>query len=439
MDVKIEDKKGLEKNIIITIPASESETFFNQRYEELSKTAKIQGFREGHVPLDVVKKRYADQVREEVTNHMVNTTLSQAIADNKLSPATQPHVHRDSLIEEGKDYNFSAHFEIMPEVKPKKYTDLKLTRKVAEADDKAVDEVLERLKASKASYKEKKGKLTKGDRAIIDTIGYLGTSKDPFPGTSMKNHPVVIGSNSLIPGFEEELIGLSAGDEKTFDITFPKEYHSPELSGKKTKFEVKVIKVESPEETKIDDTFAAGFGAKDMAELKQKIKEQVNHDISESTYQDLKKDMFDQLTKSNKFDVPEGMVSAEFESIWNSQLENLKQQGLSFKEIGKNEDDVKAEYKELAVRRVQLGLLITEIAKQEKIDVTQEEIRAEIDRVAAQYGPQADEIKQRLASPEMRNQIFGPLFEKKVVDWLIENNTVTEKKVKADEIMKAWA
>lgn len=439
MDVKIENKEGLERNINITVPASETEGLFNQRYEELSKTAKVQGFRDGHVPLDVVKKRYTTQVQEEVTNHMINSSLDKAIQENKLAPATQPHVHRNGLMEQGKDYDFSAHFEIMPEIKPKKYTDMKLSRKVAEADDKAVEEVLERLQASKATFTEKKGKLAKGDRAVIDTVGYLGKDKEPFPGTTMKEHPIVIGSGSLIPGFEEELEGLSKGDETTFDITFPKEYHSPELAGKKTKFEVKIVSVEKPEKTKMDDKFAEGFGAKDMAELKQRIKDQVNSDIIESTYQDLKKDMFDKLTKSNSFDVPQGMVGAEFESIWNAQEENLKQQGLSISELGKNEDEIKAEYQELAVRRVQLGLLITEIAKTEKIDVTPEEMRAEIDRVAAQYGPQADEIKQKLASPEMRNQIFGPLFEKKVVDWLIENNTVTEKKVSANEIMKNWS
>lgn len=439
MDVKIENKEGLERNINITVPASEIDGFFNQRYEELSKTVKVQGFRDGHVPLDVVKQRYAAQVQEEVTNHMVNTSLDKAIQENKLSPATQPHVHREGLMEQGKDYDFSAHFEIMPEITPTKYTELTLTRKTAEADDKSVDEVLERLKSSKASFSEKKGKLTTGDRAIIDTVGYLGKDKEPFPGTSMQNHPIVIGSGSLIPGFEEELEGLSAGDEKSFDITFPKEYHSPELAGKETKFEVKIIKVEAPEETKMDDAFAEGFGAKDMSELKSRIKDQVNHDITESTYQELKKEMFDQLTKANTFDVPQGMVGAEFESIWNAQEENLKQQGLSLKELGKNEDDVKAEYQELAVRRVQLGLLITEIAKLEKIDVTPEEMAAEIDRVAAQYGPQADEIKQRLASPEMRNQVFGPLFEKKVVDWLVANNKVAEEKVAAAEIMKTWS
>lgn len=438
MDVKIENKQGLERNINITVPASDIDTFFEQRYEELAKTAKVQGFRDGHVPLKVVKQRYEAQVQEEVTNHVINSSLDKAIQENKLAPATQPHVHRNGLMEQGKDYDFSAHFEIMPEIKPKKYTELKLTRKVSKADDKAINEVLERLKSSKASYSAKDGKIAKGDKAIIDTIGYLGKDKEPFPGTTMKNHELVIGSGALIPGFEEELIGLNKGDEKSFNITFPKEYHSPELAGKETKFEVTIKDVHAPEETKLDDKFAEGFGAKNMEELKQRIAEQIDNDIKESTYQELKKEMFDQLTKANKFDVPQGMVDAEFASIWQAQEENLKQQGLSIKELGKNEDEVKAEYKELAVRRVELGLLITEIAKQEKIDITPEEMREEIDRVAAQYGAQADEIKQRLMAPEMRNQVFGPLFEKKVVNWIIENNKVTEKKVPASEIMENW-
>lgn len=438
MDVKVETRDGLERNLNITLPASEIDNFFNQRYEELSKTAKVQGFRAGHVPLDIVKQRYKAQVQEEVTQYMIDTSLSKAIQENKLAPATQPHVHSSGLMEEGKDYDFSAHFEIMPEIKPEKYTELKLTRQVAEADDKAVEEVLGRLTQMRASYGEKKGKASKGDRVLIDTKGYLGKDTKPFPGTEMKNHPIVLGSGSLIPGFEEELEGLSAGDEKAFDITFPKEYHSKELAGQKTKFEVKIIRVEAPEETKMDKAFAESFGAKDMDELKSRIKDQVNNDIQESTYQELKKDMFDQLVKTNKFDVPQGLVSAEFQSIWQAQENNLKQQGLSLKELGKNEDEVKAEYQDLAVRRVQLGLLITEISKLENIDVTNAEFMAEIDRVAAQYGAQAKEIKERLMSPEMRNQIYGPLFEKKVVDWLVENNKVEEKKVSATEIMKNW-
>ena len=436
MQVKIEEKGALERQINIKVPSKDVDQLMNERLEQLSKTVKVPGFRPGKVPVNVVKQRFGEKLSDEIAEHLIQTTLPKALEEQDVKPATRPHVHAGPSPEEGKDFEYHAHFEIMPDVKPKNYEGLKLTRMTAEVTDKLLDDTLERLHEGSRSYKEKKGKAAKGDRVTINATGYKKGDKEPFEGGELKDFPIVIGSGSLIPGFEEELEGLAKGDKKDFDVTFPMDYHSEELAGQKATFKTEVVNVEEPEQAKPDDKLAQNFGLKNLAELREKLKEQLSSDIERATDQRLKRELFDALDKENTFDVPKGLVEAELDALWNAQMQQLKQQGISPEMLGKQEDEMRAEFKVLAARRVRLGLLLAEIGSKHQVKVGDDEIKAEIERIAASYGPQADQVRAHYQQPARQQELVGPIFERKVTDWLIEKGEVKDKKVDANELLK---
>lgn len=438
MQITVETKNAISRHVSVTVPADTATAMFNTRYEKLRQTANLKGFRPGHAPLSVIKQRFKQQVQSEVTRDLVNHGLNEAFKEHKLNPINDPHVHNNGLAEEGKEYSFEAHFEVLPAIEPKNYTGLKLTKQVADVNDTLLADVLTRMKNAQTVFGAKKGAAAKGDRVTLDTEGYIDGSTDVFPGTDLKNHKVVIGSNSLIPGFEDQLEGTKAGDEKTVNVTFPKDYHNKELSGKPARFEVKIHAVEAPESVEENDDFAKTMGAENMDDLKNKIREQLAKDLAAASEQTLKKELFDELAKANTFDVPKSLIEQEFNTIWRSQMQQLQQQGLGIEAMGANVDETRTEFRSLAERRVRLGLLLTEIAKKENLDVTADDVTTEIERIAAQYGDKAAEIKQRIQStPELRNQVVGPLFEQKVVSWLLENNNITDKKVTPQELQNA--
>lgn len=438
MQVQISETSDLGRQMAITIPAATVDEMLTQRYTELTKTVKIDGFRPGKVPVEEVKKRYGEKVTQEVVQQIMQQQVPTAITENKVQPAGQPRINDLGNLQEGADYTFKVDFDVYPTIEPKGYEKIKLTRDVATPDDKMVDEALMNIFNSAKQYEKKDGAVADGDQALLDAVGYLAGEKEPFEGGRLEGFNVVIGSGSLIPGFEEELVGLKAGDEKSFDITFPKDYHAEAMAGQAARFECVVKEVQGATKTEPDDEFAKNFGAEDLADLKAKVQERTEQDLKEASEQRIKRNLFDALDKENQFAVPEGLVNAEFDSIWQAQMQELQQRGLPPEALGKSIDEMRTEFRDLAERRVRLGLLLAEIGKQQAVDVKDADVDAEIARMAEQAGPQAQQLKEYYAQPQNRQQLIGPLFEQAVVAWIMETSDVTEKEVKAAELIKEF-
>ncbi len=437
MDIKVEDKGGLERNISVTIPAADVATKLEEQYASLAKTIKIDGFRVGKVPVKVVKERHGEQVRSETSQKFVQESLAKAIEDNEFQVAGQPHVHAHD-IKEGEDYAFSAHFEVYPTFEPKGLEKLKLVKETAEPTDKMMDKLIKDLMKQMQDFKEKKGAAKEGDRVTMNATGYVTKDgkEEAFEGGDLKDFPVVIGSNSLIPGFEDGLVGLKKGDAKDLKVKFPKTYHSEELKGKPAIFKLTVLKIEEPAESELNDEFAKKLGLENAEKVKAALKEGAQRDLDGASMQRLKRAMFDQLDEKNTFDIPKGLVEHEFQTLWNQTLRDLYMRGMTVEQLGKPEEEAKDELREVASRRVRLGLLLAEVAKSQDIKVEAEDIKGAVEAEIQKAGPRAQEVKDYFAKQENLQQLVGPLLEEKVVTWLLDKNKVDEKKIDPEELIK---
>lgn len=440
MNISLENTGELSRKMQITVPAAEIDKMANERLEHLQKTVKMPGFRPGKVPLDVIKKNHGSQVLSELTESVISNSLAKAFTEKDIRPAGQPRLGEDSgLPELGSDYTFSVTFEIYPEVTLPDFSKIKITKEVAKPDEQMANDLLERLASSRLNFEKKEGKAESGDRVIIDAEGFVKGEKEPFAGGTLKAFQVVLGSGQMIPGFEDGLIGKEAGDKFDLEVSFPEKYHSAELAGKAAVFKTELLRVESSSKPEFNDDFAKTFGEETMDSLKKRIDEQLTVDLEAASTQKLKRQLFDAMDKDNTFVLPEGLVESEFNAIWQSQLQDLAQRGMKIEDMDKSEEEMKAEFKELAARRVRLGLVLSETGQKNDIRVEKKDIDAEIEKVAAANPEQADQVRAYYANPEQQNQIVGPLFEQKVTEWILSQAKVTEKEVKAEELVKEFA
>lgn len=437
-DVKIEKRSELERNVVITISAEDMTKAIEENTKKVVNNAKIDGFRPGKAPVSVIKSKYNDQIMAETMQAVVSRSLTKVIMDEKFDIATQPHVHHTEF-KEGEDYSFSAHFEIMPAVEPKGYQKVKLTKEVAKANDELTDELLNKFLSTQVEYKAKRAdaKAKDGDQVKMNAIGY----KDgvAFEGGKLDNYPLVLGSKAFIPGFEEGLVGAKKGDKVSLDLTFPAEYHAKELAGAAVVFEVEVLEIASPKAAELSDDLAKKFGYESAEALKEFAASRVQEDLNNASEQKLRRELFDILEKENKFDLPASMLEQEFNAIWQAFQMDLTRSGQTLESLDKSEEELKTENKALAARRVKLGLVLSKIGQEHKLEVKQEDIAAEINKVVAMYPQQADQVKAYYASQQGQNEIVGPLFEKAVCDFIYSQAAITEKEVKAEELLKEIA
>ena len=437
MQVSIETTGDLGRKMNVVVPAADVDSLAQNKLEEVASKVKMDGFRPGKVPLSLVKKQHGQQVLVEITDQLINQGISKGFQENNIQPAGQPRMEEGSgLPEEGKDYSFTVLFDVLPEIKPSDVSKLKLTKHVAEPTEAMVEELLGRLKGSRQEFTEKKGKAEMGNRVVFDAAGYLEGQEEPFEGSQLNDFELVLGSGQLIPGFEQGLVGVKAGDKKDVTVTFPEDYHAKNLAGQPAVFKCDVKTIQKGTDPAINDEFAKNFGAETVDDLMEKIKEQISTDLSNATEQKLKKELFDSLEKENTFTLPESMVNDEFNTIWNQQLSDLQRQGMKLEDLDKSEDELKTEFKALAQRRVRLGLLLAEIGKVQEIRVEKNDFDAEISRIAASNPGIEQQVREYYADPQRQQEITGPLFEKKVTDWIFEQAKVTEKSVDADKLLK---
>ena len=429
------ENAGLKRAYTLTIAAKDIDARLDQEIKRIAPTVKMPGFRPGKVPANLIRKMHGDQLHQEALSSAVQQGVQGLLTEKKLRPAMQPEVELDEGYAPGKDAEIKVRLETLPDVPAPKIDKLKLERLTVEADDKAVDTQLKQLASSQKAWKAapKGHKAAMGDMVVIDFAGKVkGVAFDGGTGQGMS---VELGSGSLIPGFEEGLVGVKAGDEKDIDVTFPADYQAENLKGKAAVFSIKATEVKTAGETKLDDDFAKTLGLTGMEQLRGLIRDQAQQELNGLTRTHMKRRLLDQLAGDHDFEVPPSMVEAEYSNI----MEQLKHEAshdedpaASLKEIEGEADD----YRKIAERRVRLGLLLSEIGSANGVEVSQAEMNRLIGQAAAQYPP-ADRdrfIQYVQQEPMAAAQLRAPLYEDKVVDFLFAKADISERAATREEL-----
>ncbi len=438
MQIKETSNEGLKRGYQIIISADDIEERIDVEVKKVAPQVRMPGFRPGKVPANLVRKMHGEQIHGQVVNDTIRESVDSLIRDEKLRPAMQPNIALGEGYEEGKDAEITVDVEILPEIEVPDIDNLTLERLVVPVTDAQVDEAVEKIAEGQKSYKDapKTHKAKDGDQLIIDFVGKLDGTE--FEGGKAEDAPLVIGSGQFIPGFEDQLTGVKTGDEKTITVTFPKDYQAENLAGKEATFDITVKQVKVPTETKIDDDFAKNMGLESLDQLKGLVRGQLEQENNGLTRTQMKRALLDQLAAKADFDVPQGMVDAEFAQIWQQLQQEAAREddpAAALKEI----EDEKEEYRNIAVRRVRLGLLLSEIGQENGVDVSGQEMQMLIQQAAQQYRPEDRErfVQYIQQDPMAAAQLRAPLYEDKVVDFLFDKADVTEREVTQDELQAA--
>ena len=430
MQAQETQNEGLKRAYRLTVTVADIEARIDAEVTKLAPQIKMPGFRPGKVPANLVKKMHRDQLMQDALNSSIQDGVQKTITENKLRPATQPQVHLDQQYAPGKDAVVDFHFEVLPAIPAVAIDDLNLERLQVEAEGAEIDTALERLVGGQKRFEAaaKTYKATMGDVVVIDFEGKVDGV--PFDGGKGEAMSVELGSGQLIPGFEDQMVGLKANDAKVVNVTFPEDYGSKDLAGKAATFDIVVGEVRKPADAKLDDEMAKSFGLESLDKLKEVMKVQVEQELNGLTRTYMKRQLLDQLAAAHDFEVPPAMVEAEFEQIW-SQLEQ---------EVEREEDPVAAraemeaereDYRDIAVRRVRLGLLLSEIGQGNGVEVSGQEMNMLVQQAAQQYRPDDRQrfVQYLQENPMAAAQLRAPLFEDKVVDFLFARAKVSDKTV----------
>lgn len=425
--------EGLKHQFKIVVPAGDLTSKIDERLAEMAKTAALPGFRPGKVPVSLLKKQYGQALFGEAVEAAVNTSTAKAIEDRGLKPALQPRVDLKQL-EEGKDVEFEVVVEVLPEIGQLDFSGVELERLKAEVPEKDIDEALERI--AKANREQKPvdppRAAQKGDAIKLDFVGSVDGVE--FPGGAAQDYVLEIGSGSFIPGFEDQLVGAEVGKPVDVKVTFPAEYGAPELAGKDAVFKCTVKEVLEFVDKPADDELAKKNNFENLEAMRKAIGERIGQDYSQISRTMIKRQLLDKLADSHKFAVPEGLVEGEFNAIW-QRIEEAKKNG---QKVEEDEEKMRKEYRDIAERRVRLGLLLADVGRSNSIDVTQEELNQAAMREAMRYQGQERQVLEYFSkNPEVKDQLRAPIFEEKTVDFILELAKVSEKSVTPEELLKA--
>lgn len=429
-------KEGLKRGYEIKVTAQELADKVNAKLEEARPNIEMKGFRKGKVPMALLKKQYGQSVLGEAMQETIDGAMSDHFEKTGERPAQQPEVKMTNEDwKEGDDVEVSLTYECLPEIPESDFSKVKLEKLVVEASDTDIDEALANLAESAQNFEDRKkgSKAKDGDQVVIDFLGKV--DGEPFEGGKAEEYPLVLGSNSFIPGFEEQLIGAKAGDEVEVKVSFPAEYGAANLAGKDAVFECKVHAVKEPKPAELNDELATKYGAKDLEDLKSQVAERLVSEYDGASRMVTKRKLLDELDKLVDFELPETLLEAEAGQIahqlWHE--ENPDVQGHDHPQIETTE-----EHRKLATRRVKLGLLLANIGEQQKIEVSDAEMQQAAMRQASQYPGQERQFYEFLQkNPQAMQQLRAPIFEDKVVDYIMELSKVTEKKVSKEDLQAA--
>ncbi|QFT63409.1 trigger factor [Roseivivax halotolerans] len=427
--------EGLKREYAITVTADELDAKVNEKLSEAQPEIEMKGFRKGKVPMALLKKQFGQRILGESMQEAIDGAMNQHFEETGDRPAMQPEVKMTNEDwKEGDDVQVEMKYEKLPDIPEADLSDIKIEKLVAKASDADVDEALSNLAENAQNFEDrKKGTKAKdGDQVVIDFVGKV--DGEAFDGGSAEDYPLVLGSNSFIPGFEEQLVGVKEGEEKAVEVSFPEEYGAENLAGKAAVFDVTVKAVKKPVPAEINDELAQKYGAEDLEALKGQIRERLEAEYQGAARQVMKRQVLDALDEKVKFDLPPSLVDAEAKQIahqiWHE--ENPEVQGHDHEEIEPTDEQMK-----LAERRVRLGLLLAEIGQKAEVTVTDAEMTQAIMNQARQYPGQEraffDFVRQ---NQQMQQQMRAPIFEDKVIDHIAEQADVTEKEISKEELQK---
>ncbi len=437
MQVTETETDGLKREFKVVIAASDIEEKLQHRLMELGSTVKVPGFRPGKVPVQVLKQRFGRSVLGEVVERAVTDGSSQALSERGLRPATQPRIEITAF-DEGKDLEFTMALELLPDIKPIDFGDLKLTRFKVEVPDSEVDSALDHLAGHRKESKplETPRKSESGDVLVIDFRGSV--NGEELPGMAAEDHHLELGSSSFIEGFEDQLIGVDVDEAREVKVRFPDGYVNEKLAGQEAVFQVKVKEIRETQPAVIDEDFAKSLGEDSLDALKSKLRDQIGQDYEQASRTHLKRELLDKLAEAHDFVVPAGMVDIEFNTIWPHIEEAMKEGKLDEEDQDKSEDVLRSEYREIAERRVRLGLLLSEVGRVNNIDVSSEELNRALAMEARKHPGQEREVFEYFQkTPEAMANLRAPIFENKIVDFIVEMADTAEKGVTAEELRAA--
>jgi len=430
--------EGLKRAYTLTITAKDIDKKVDAEVKRVAPQVRMPGFRPGKVPANLIRKMHGEALAQDALNSSIQEGVQKVIADNKLRPAMQPSVALDDGYAAGKDAEVKVELEVLPDVPAPAIDNLKLERLTVPVEDSAVDAQLQTFASQMKNWQDaaKSHKAKEGDQVVMDFVGKVdGVAFDGGTGEDMA---VEIGSGRLIPGFEDQLVGVKTGDEKTINVTFPEDYNAENLKGKPATFDLTIKKVQVSGESKIDDELAKSMGLESLEQLKGLLKGQVEQEHNQLTRTHMKRKLLDQLAEGHDFPVPPSMVEAEFQQIW-AQLQHEatheEDPEAALKEMEAERDD----YRAIAERRVRLGLLLSEIGQANGVEVSQQEMNRLIAQAAQQYGPEDRQrfIQYVQQEPMAAAQLRAPLYEDKVVDFLFDKAEVSDREVTREELEAA--
>jgi trigger factor len=436
--------EGLKRKLSVTIPAATLNTRLGDKLEELRGQANIKGFRPGKVPLAHIKKMFGRSAMSEVMTDAINSTVSETLDERKERAAAQPKVDLpqdqaviNDVLDGKSDLAFEVEYEVLPPVELMKLEGIKLNKPVIDITDEEVTAEVNRVFAQNRGYTDKgdEGVVENGDRLGLSFVGKI--KGKPFEGGTSDHAHLTVGSGEFIPGFEEQLIGMKKGETREIEVTFPKDYQSDELAGKKAQFEVTVLHVDGPNQGELDDEFAKRLGVENVEAMRNAVKTQMEAALASMSRQHMKRQILDALDEGHKFDVPAQLVEAEFNTIWSRVEHEVQSHGRSFEDEGTTEEAAREQYRKIAERRVRLGLVVAEIGNQNDVNVTEEEhqqaLIAEVRRFPGQEQQVYDYYRK---NPQALAGLRAPVFENKVVDFVADKGKITEQKMTRAELAK---
>lgn len=427
--------EGLRREFAVVIEAKEIEAKISSRLDELQGTVRLPGFRPGKVPIGLLRKRFGSSVVGEVLENSVRETSTEAINERQIRPAMQPKIEVTSF-KEGADLEYKMEVEVLPEIESIDFAGFSFERPVVTVSDDEITNSIERLAEGRKQFEatDPPRASKEGDQVVIDFDGTVeGKSRE---GLSAEDFSLELGAGLMVPGFEDQLVGVSAGEEKSVEVTFPEEYGVSELAGKPAVFEVKVKEVQAPVALSIDDEFAKTVGADSLDDLRTKVSEGMAAQYSDTSRQRVKRLLLDKLADEKGFELPSGMVEQEFEAIW-KQVEHQREHHPDEEEFQRPEEELKTEYREISERRVRIGLILADVGRKQEISVNQEELGKAVMAQARQYPGQEKEVFDYYrANPEAMEQLRAPILEDKVVDYILELAQIEDREVDLEELMR---
>lgn len=436
---------GLRREFRVVIPASELDTKVGERLDEMKGRIRVNGFRPGKVPAAHLRKLYGRSAMAEAIEAAMRDVNAKIVADNNFRLALQPKVTLpedekavQAVIEGKSDLDYTVAMEILAPIDVIDFKTVELTRLTTDATDEEVDQGLQRIAEQNRPYaaKDEGAKAEKDDRVTVSFVGSI--EGVPFEGGSAEDVAVLIGSGSFIPGFEEQLTGIAAGENRKIDVTFPENYPAPNLAGKAASFDVTAKSIETPKDVAIDDEFAKSLGMDSLDKVKTAVRERIQREHDSVSKQRVKRALFDALDERHKFPLPPALVEQEYDNLWKTLTSEMQQSGRSFEDEKTTEEKEREEYRRIADRRVRLGLLLDEIARKNEITVSEDEVRRAIMEHVRQYpGREKELIEMFRTNPEAIASIRAPLIENKVTDFILALARVTDSKVSREELYRS--